>query len=194
MYYKDEKNELQHKSFVFLSSNLDHGSQFVRAAQMKLVPYLKTLIKVKKIIYWSDGAASQFKNKWNFFFLSLHKKNFGMLAEYNFFATAHGKGAVDGVGATVKRILRLQSFKANSNISINDADEAYSFLLENARTLIKPFMLSPGAIKKINLPQSAVTVPGTRSFHNVTIQSENPTTLLFKIVATDLEGKLFTYQ
>ena len=58
----------------------------------------------KKVIYFSDGAASQYKNRENFLNLCHHKEDFGISAEWHFSATSHGKGACDGLGGTVKRL------------------------------------------------------------------------------------------
>ena len=40
----------------------------------------------------------------NFINLCHHEEDFGILAEWHFSATAHGKGACDGLGGTVKRL------------------------------------------------------------------------------------------
>ena len=53
--------------------------------------------------YWSDGAGSQFKNRFNLASVLYHPHDFGTQATWSFFETAHGKGAVDGVGGAVKR-------------------------------------------------------------------------------------------
>ena len=69
---------------------------------MKFLKYLlPERLHPKKIIYFSDGAASH-KNRKNFINLCLHKDDFGISAEWYFYATSHGKGACDGVGGTVK--------------------------------------------------------------------------------------------
>lgn len=56
---------------------------------------------------FSDGAASQFKIKYIFCFLSMALLE--MFKEiklvWHFFATSHGKGAVDDVGGTVKQVV-----------------------------------------------------------------------------------------
>ncbi len=67
--------------------------------------------EVKKIYYFSDGAGSQYKNKFNFLNLLNHEKDFGIKAEWHFFATAHGKGACDGIGGSVKRSARRASLQ-----------------------------------------------------------------------------------
>ena len=58
---------------------------------------------IKVINVFSDGAASQFKQC--YLFSNLHKweNEFSMKLIWNFFATSHGKGAVDGLGGMVKR-------------------------------------------------------------------------------------------
>ena len=66
----------------------------------------------KKIYYFSDGAASQYKNFKNFSNLLYHEEDFGMCAEWHFFATSHGKNACDGVGRTVKREAAKASLQA----------------------------------------------------------------------------------
>jgi hypothetical protein len=53
---------------------------------------------------WSDGPSGQFKNQYLYHFLPLllHRYNLQFI-QWNFFATSHGKGAVDGVGVIAKR-------------------------------------------------------------------------------------------
>ena len=58
---------------------------------------------IKKLIFFSDGAASQYKNKSNFINMTHLQKNTDINVQWNFFATSHGKGACDGIGGTVKR-------------------------------------------------------------------------------------------
>ena len=52
----------------------------------------------------SDGAAGQYKNRKNFANLVQHDHDFQVSAEWNFFATSHGKSSCDGVGGSVKRL------------------------------------------------------------------------------------------
>jgi len=75
--------------------------------------YLKEALPCtpKKIIYFSDGVASQYKNRKNFLNLCYHEKDFGIRAEWHFSATSHGKGACDGVGGTVKRLATKASLQ-----------------------------------------------------------------------------------
>lgn len=94
------------KSYVVVSDELQHGKKAVSTFLSALVnDIVKTNPAFRELHVFSDGAASQFKNKYNWFFLSTTLKQ--MIPEvsiaWHFFATSHGKGAVDGVGGTVKR-------------------------------------------------------------------------------------------
>eukprot|EP00731_Ephydatia_muelleri_P005409 Em0002g1585a len=58
----------------------------------KLLEFLTAKIVVEKVYYFSDGAASQYKNRKNFVNLAFYMEDFKLPAEWHFFATAHGKG------------------------------------------------------------------------------------------------------
>ena len=74
---------------------------------------MKTKIpgEINKLIYFSDGAASQYKNFKNFINLCHHEKDFDMKAEWHFFATSHGKVPCDGLGGTIKRLAAKASLQ-----------------------------------------------------------------------------------
>ncbi len=73
---------------------------------------------LKKIIYFSDGAWSQHKNRKNFVNLCHYKDDFGIFTEWHFSATFHGKGACDGLGGTVKRLAARASLQRPYNDQI----------------------------------------------------------------------------
>jgi hypothetical protein len=94
------RNETQ--SYVLVSDNLDHG-------KVSVYTYLNDILKdmklknpdIDEVHIFSDGAASQFKQRFLFSNLVLFQKN-GLKVTWNFFATSHGKGVVDGIGGCVK--------------------------------------------------------------------------------------------
>ena len=51
----------------------------------------------------SDGASSQFKQRFLFSNLSLWEDLLQVKLRWHFSATSHGKGVVDGLGGTIKR-------------------------------------------------------------------------------------------
>ena len=59
--------------------------------------------KIEKVLYFFfDGVGLLYKIK--FSLVKIHdEREFNIKAEWNFFATSHGKGACDGIEGTVKR-------------------------------------------------------------------------------------------
>ncbi len=57
---------------------------------------------VESIAFFSDGAASQFKQRFLFHNIIYLEEVYGIKTTWNFFATSHGKGAVDGTGCHEK--------------------------------------------------------------------------------------------
>ena len=64
-----------------------------------VLKYLKTEFPaVKTIHYFTDGCAGQYKNKKHFINLCHHEDDFGLSAEWNFFATSLWKAPVMALG------------------------------------------------------------------------------------------------
>ncbi|MCG8620798.1 MAG: hypothetical protein MJE68_02200 [Proteobacteria bacterium] len=105
IYYRHSGEE-RHLSYVVISDCLHHDTVAVYLFQKSLITFLKRVLpsSPKKIVYFSDGAASQYKNRKNFINLCNHEADFGIQAEWHYSVTSHGKGASDGVGGTVKRL------------------------------------------------------------------------------------------
>ena len=68
VYYTDPSGKLQHLSFVTISDCHHHDTVAVHFYQKCLIEYLKSHLNPppNKILYFSDGAAAQFKNRKNF--------------------------------------------------------------------------------------------------------------------------------
>ena len=101
VYYRSGTGDLEHKPYAVISDDLRHNKQSVYAFNKAMHEEVKKFTQVNKVHYWSDGAGSQFKNKYNLSSLLFHEQDFGAKATWSFFETAHGKGPVDG--AEVKR-------------------------------------------------------------------------------------------
>lgn len=60
--------------------------------------------EVKKLHFFSDGPATQYRQKGNFYLLCTEPYCLGFQSvNWNFFEAGHGKGAPDGVGGALKR-------------------------------------------------------------------------------------------
>lgn len=169
IYYR-ENGKLKHVSSVVISDCLEHNTVAVYTFQKKLIALLKSKFKtIKKIYYFSDGCAGQYKNKKNFINLCHHEKDFGIKAEWHFFATSHGKGACDGLGGLLKRWAAKASLQRPYDNQILDAISLFEWARENIKNVDFIFSSQEDHIQtavfletRFNL---AKTVVGTQSFH-----------------------------
>ena len=85
-----------------ISDQLNHSTNSVYTFQEILVNHLKEKLSfaVKKIIYFSDGCAEQYKNRQNF--INFTPLDFDNPAEWHFFATSYRIGPYDGIGVQSK--------------------------------------------------------------------------------------------
>lgn len=119
------------QSIIDIAESLDHNIISVYQFITNLVSTVKSKLPfIKKLIFFSDGAASQYKNFKNLFNTSQFSNDFGLQAEWHFFATSHGKGPCDGIGGQFKRHARLASLK-RPNDPIDTAFKLYKYALEN---------------------------------------------------------------
>lgn len=119
-------------SKVFVSNNLNHTKETIVPYLYKLITELPPAIKIVKI--WSDGPSSQFKNKYVAAIISKFEIKFDKKIYWNYFATSHGKGCVDGIGATAKNIVRKQVL-------------ARKYHINNATDFVNAFKLTASDIK-----------------------------------------------
>ena len=173
-YYKKEKDELCHLSYVVISEALSHDTAAVYLYQKCFITFLKSFLpsscQPHKIIYFSDGAGSQYKNRKNFLNLCHHQEDFGICAEWHFSATAHGKGVCDGVGGTVKRLAARASLQKPYNDQIMTPYQ----LFECVSTNIKTTHFGYCSLSDYNSEEKSLegrfamsrTIPGTRKYHS----------------------------
>ncbi|KAJ8034999.1 hypothetical protein HOLleu_22069 [Holothuria leucospilota] len=127
----------------------------------------KLPFKISQVHYWSDGAGSQFKNKYIFANLLHHEEQFGFNADWSFFATAHGKGPIDGIGGQVKRCVWRAVLQ--NRIVVNTAEEFYS-AAKNLCRKITVLYVDKGVIERTaeslqELWSRTITIPGTLHLH-----------------------------
>ena len=105
MYYHDvDESDLKCLSSCVISECMAHNTRSVHAFQARII---NLVIKpkfphIKKLKYFSDRSGAQYKNCKNLLNLVHHYDDFGLHAEWHFFATSHGIAPCDGVGGTGK--------------------------------------------------------------------------------------------
>ena len=77
--YYQQSGEERYISYVIISDCMHHDTVAVYLFQKNLITFLKQVLHTapKKIIYFSDGAASQYKNRKKFVNLCNHDTDFG---------------------------------------------------------------------------------------------------------------------
>lgn len=171
VYYK-KNGFLCHKNFVLVSESVNHDATAVHLYNSKLISFLKEEFNsqdIKKFHYFSDGAGSQYKNRFNFLNLLYHERDFGVQAEWNFFATAHGKGACDGIGGCVKRNAYRASLQKETSAAITTTTK----LFEWAQSFFKKIDFSYCSLQEYENHKkflqkrflNAKTIKNTRQFH-----------------------------
>ena len=95
-------------SICLVSDNLSYDKFAVHTFLAKLLQLVKDQIPAtKKIKTFSNDYAAQLKNCFLFSNLSWYKESYDLDSlKWNFFATSHGKGPVDGLGCHVKRAVQ----------------------------------------------------------------------------------------
>lgn len=171
IYIINEENELKVLNHCFISDDMEHDVGFVYAVQKDIMAWLtQHYPQVRKVHYFTDGCAAQYKNRKSFKNLCEHKNDFSIDAEHSFFATSHGKSVCDGLGGTVKRTLRKASLQLPDDQQIKTASGVYNFCKEKIDNITFHFLDKTGVDLLRNKLEDRFgttrTIPGTRSFHN----------------------------
>lgn len=89
---------------AFVTDFSDHSKIAVTTFLSKLLSEYGE--NARNVYFWSDGPSSQFKNRFMVAFMKLCRRQYHLESiSWNYFASAHGKGAIDGVGGTLKRFV-----------------------------------------------------------------------------------------
>lgn len=128
--FKDNNGSLQELNYVSISDYHKHETKAIHLFQTKLMIHLKARVpcEIKKLTYFSDGCAAQYKNRFNFLNLLHHERDFGMPASWHFHPTSHGKNLCDGVGGTVKRNAYRTSLQRGPTDQIDTAKKFFEFV------------------------------------------------------------------
>ena len=157
---------------VLTSDNLTHSKG-------AMVAYIDRLLEeipetVKKVSIWSDCPASWFMVA---ALKPLQEKN-SIEITWNFFATSHGKGPVDGIGGAVKHVV-WNSVRSRKNI-VNNAS---IFTKADSASHVKVIEVKPCEIDEINkalgieqMFNQAGQIQGIARVHYVAYKNEKQST------------------
>lgn len=177
VYYYKQDNKVLHGNLVIISDCGTHDTVAVHYFIRRLVNHLRENFPVlQSIVYFSDGCAGQYKNLKNFLNLCCHEKDFGIPAEWHFFATSHGKGPSDGIGGTVKREATRASLQRPFNDQILTPLKLFNFVKSSLPGIEAQFMtVAEWKEEQQFLSERfaiAKTVAGTQRLHSFVPVSE----------------------
>ena len=118
----------------------------------------------------SDGCAGQYKNCYNFTNLCHHDEDFGIPAEWHFFATSHGKSPADGIARTVKRTAAKASLQRPYKDQILTPKQLFEFVSKEIIGIHFAYATSQEYEEEAKLLKErfshSKTIPGTQSYHS----------------------------
>jgi hypothetical protein len=179
-------------SFALTSDYLSHDKYAVDHFNKIIVRQLNARMNgsLKVIDMFSDGAAQHFKQKYSF--VSATKlQDDGIQVNWHFFATSHGKGAVDGIGGTVKRVVQAAIKTRRCNVSnALEYSECAKQLLDKTTVI---HVLSNEIISRKDeldvLWSNVKSVPGTHDVH--CIRSLSVGEIEYSLLSEKVPGQKF---
>ena len=110
-------------------------AKFAYFVQQMMVSNVKQLApNVGVINYPTDGGPSHFKNRYNMLILTFHKTDFGVRAVWSFSAISHGKGPVEGLGATIKSTAARYLMRHGPGEAFKNGKEFYNFSVKHQQS------------------------------------------------------------
>ena len=170
VYFRDENATLNVESHCMVSDTRQHTTATVYAFQKKLLDNIKVNHpSLAKVHYFSDGCAGQYKNRFNFINLCHHNEDFGLFAEWHFFATSHGKSACDGIGGTAKRLTLKASLQRPVSNQILTPQDMFAFCRDNIHG-VHFYFVSAESIQEVDAAlqerfSESHTLKGTQRYH-----------------------------
>ncbi|XP_065665666.1 uncharacterized protein LOC136087088 [Hydra vulgaris] len=90
-------------SAVIVSDDLSHSKESILVFVHNLLSkYIESSVKILQV--WTDRPSNQFKNRFIASAIPWLEEQHDLKLFWNFFAASHGKGPVDAIGGTVKRL------------------------------------------------------------------------------------------
>ena len=179
------------KTFSYGLPSLDvtHDKFVVSSALEIILNHLESVIpNVKEINRFSDGAASQFKQRFHFRNLVRITNERRIDLSWHFFAISHGKDVVDGIRGTVKRLV-WSSILAGS-VCRSAEDFIQLAMKKTDKIILLKIKISDINMSKTKLEsifKTVKTVPETQKMHSVTVIDNN--TLELRYYSTCSEKK-----
>ncbi|CAF4475622.1 unnamed protein product, partial [Rotaria socialis] len=155
---------------VIVSNNISHDKYTVATCLERILTRIQILIpSLQELVIFSDGSASQFKQRFLFKNVSFLADKFKLNLSWNFFASSH-----DGIGGSVKRMIYQDVMSGKRCTNAND----FTCLIQARNTPIIIEELSTSdiedAVKNLKLLfENVKAVPNIQKLHSMTVLKTN---------------------
>ncbi|KAE8745126.1 hypothetical protein FOCC_FOCC008191 [Frankliniella occidentalis] len=131
---------VEEQAMVIVSDDLQHDKVAVyKFLDLLLDSLTSEHDSVKEVHIISDGAASQFKQKFTLSTMNVFEQKYGIILKWHFSASGHGKGVIDGHGATVRG---ATSRRLSSGLLIKGAEGVASLASKICPNILISFVSS----------------------------------------------------
>lgn len=165
--------------FCTISENLRHDPVFICNHLLPIIKIIKRIHPNLQTIHLvSDGPSSQYRNKSMFFlmanFLAVNFNVQNLIWHYN--EAGHGKGPLDGIGATVKRTADQAVARGND---VSNFQQLIECLAENCKgiRIIPVDEENVTSIENLLTRSLTPTFKGTLNVHQITWTKDSPNLL-----------------
>ena len=155
---------------LFVLDNYKKDKDAIFACLLKF--YGTTTTFLEEHIY-SDGPSSEFKNQCMMKLLHHVSKQHSAKFTWDYFATGHGKGLVDGTGGAAKSMVRQQVLSKNKNVAVENAADFAQVWEEFMPNVCEHFMTQDDLIaaQKLNLWENSLEVTGISKTNHAEIKN-----------------------
>lgn len=171
LFVKDEKC----RSFIGVTDSHDKGKDTVYAFVMRLCDYIleEKLDLGNMFCFFTDGPSAEFKNKYMVKLLRDIGIKLNKEVRWNFFATSHGKGVVDGIGGSAKSLVRRRVMARQAVVQNSmDFHETVAEIMPS----VTAFHFKESEIKDIifdkNPWEGVLEASGIRSIHSIVMGND----------------------
>ena len=136
LYIKDSR-VVKSRSFALVTEENDYSFNISYGLSKFILTLIRNEVNINHFKFWSDGCASQFRRQYAFYMMT--KLDQDIKIHWNYFEASYDKGAVDGLGLTVKHAVfcHVQS----GCVMINSPQQFAEYvgkLLENVSVIYIP--------------------------------------------------------
>ena len=126
---------------------------------------------VPEIVFFTDGPSSEFKNRYIIKTLNLLATDYGTPFEWQYFATSHGKGVVDGIGGRAKSMVRRAVMSGRQDAPVVQSARDFATLASTLLPKTNVTLITQHEIEATIMGSKpwdrVVACPGIRDTHKV---------------------------